>query len=290
MSAPSDCKNYDLIISAFVSATIIFFTPSKYLTYSYTALGQAHFLLAYLYQFRAGKYNTSSSILYLIALVIITYASFTYSKYFVMLIICFFLLHNFHDELRLLKIKSSPLQAFYIMPLLINMILYNGYDSLIYDHKYFAYALLGISLVPLAITIWQGDKSYYSFHNSLSNIAVAAILFFNLLNYEYIWAYLLIKHGIMWYIKIGRDFYAKDSTLFAKYCTESVIVNLALILLITITNMGFLPKIFDTYFFSMNGYNVWALMHFITTLRPFDYFAIFPVRKLVFSYAGRRNI
>jgi hypothetical protein len=96
-------ETYERIAIGLITLALLAFLPANYFFLAFVMLGQGHFLMTYLYQWKAGKIGTRYMIAYAVALTVLAVlAAYFLPLPFLLLITgSVFALHFFYDEARL---------------------------------------------------------------------------------------------------------------------------------------------------------------------------------------------
>ena len=247
----------------------------------FVVLGQAHFSLTYLDHFKKGRYSKKGALLYLIA-ALAAFSALTMSMNpFILFVSVFFLLHNFFDDMRLLKDQNRPYALLATAPLFILLSL-ASYDSL-FSSDFLAVAALPLSLVFILIGIFlASQKAIRSHPYILYILGISALLMttYNLfpeIGAERLFAFIILSHYFNWYWHIYKKYEPSAARQRSAYVRECLIVNGIIITVFS----GFLiayggmenaighplyTLVYTPYYFY-----AWTLMHLLVTLRGEDY-------------------
>lgn len=248
----------------------VFVFPDQWLVIAFLVLGQAHFFMAALYQWRGGRVDARYVItaLALLALFIVYFASGAgfYPIFFVTVFM--FGVHFARDEFML---QRMPFEG----PQKVTVILFTALFLLINIYA-LSPADAGIALsLSLLFPAYIGTRLFFS--KSKPNQAEAYVWFVGLLLFALAYfaqaqpvillAIVSILHIGNWYIDFGRRLAdAGDAARHRSYWTEVV----AIIALMGALYAAF--RVFDIailqYLFTVMYYYAWALAHFVLSYRP----------------------
>jgi len=271
----------DFSLSLLFVSALVFLLPEKYLTPLFIVFGQGHFILMYLYQFRAKKIGIRYIRYYiLISTVLLTfllvYPTTHMRDIFLLMSAVVFGLHFFFDELfvhNLLVTKEHILIGigFGIQYVLVSYALIFGQDAISLSVSLPLIVLSWTLAAPLLATSFTAKKLSISELFLLVIVAIfTSVIFIPVpISAVQVLAFTVLFHYARWYL-----FYATRLRVHAtsqrmrQYFKDTLIVNAcvvaayALFVLIPIKELGI--------FFSDTFFYFWTILHVIFSLSYFS--------------------
>lgn len=231
---------------------------------AFIVLGQGHFLLTYLYQYRGGKCTGRYLVAYAGALPLVFWFAHLVSPAVLLTVTALvFAVHYFYDEVRILTHENHALPLTALVPA---VLIYTSYMLV----EQFALNLfpitLGISAVLLASTVIRfGWRALWHPAIIVCNGTAGLLLILYLSAYtipsELILGAIIIHHYTTWYIFQYRKLRTHTPRL-SQYVTDVLTVNVALVSLFVLyaTNTGcpILQYVFEPQYFY-----AWTILHIL---------------------------
>lgn len=269
-----------------------YFLPENSLGGITSILVQGHFLLGYLYQYKAGKMNQGYALRYVpVALLLFTACFFLpVEKLLGVLAATYFLVHFFYDERYLLRERAEFSGWKIALPticLLFAEILYR-YAGLRSELLLLGTFSLGAAYLGLLILseIFRTNRISWRTLYFLATFGIAALLTLsgkvlpgpvnpNALHF------LFLIHVANWYWRYIEKFNG-DSKLTRKFFAETISVNAILGALMFFRfhpSYSVLLSALAGVFFLHPYFQVWTLLHFVATYRKTDVMNWVPARN-----------
>ena len=252
---------------AIVAALLFLFMLGPYeALVTFIVLGQGHFLLAYLYKWRAGRIKPSGLTWYLLlAVVIFSLPLFFTPETIFLLAAVLFSVHFFFDEARILEGEDQKVSLLAMLPPI------GLFLSLV------AYKELDIDLVPAAIIgsvitllgLLNSKDSTAAANPNVWYVNVFAVFFAFLylldvpLSGETIFGAIIVMHIVTWYIYYYHKTYSRLDVN-SRYITDVLLINVAILILF----FGYVnSESFNllAYFFEPVYYYCWAMLHIVSS-------------------------
>jgi hypothetical protein len=250
-----------------------FLLPLELVVTLFIVLGHAHFALAYLYRYKAGKLP-----LWYLA---VTLGVFSASVWFLgvdrwpeMLIFlagAHFWLHFSFDESFLFKEKLGYMSTIAALPFFLTLMAYL-LQSLFYMQVLWPSALLslGIALASLGLLALLRAFSPSRIYMLTLGFAIAlTLLFYPDIPLERVAGFLILLHYAEWYGEYIVKLWSRPSSL-ARFGRDVVIVNVIVAVLYTgfvaVPALSFLAVFFHPLYFY-----AWTLLHTLSSIRIADY-------------------
>lgn len=269
-----------------------FFLPENSIGGMTSILVQGHFLLGYLYQYKAGKINQTYVLRYIPSAVFLFGACFflPVERLLGVLAATYFLVHFFYDERYLLRERAEFSGWKIALPtigLLFAEILYR------YAGLRSALLLIGVFTFGASYMSWIILSEIFQTHRLsrrngyfLATFSIAGLLTLsgkvlpgpvnpNALHF------LFLIHTANWYWRYIEKFSA-DRKLLRKFCIETMAVNMVLGALMFFrfhSSYSVLLSALAGVFFLHPYFQVWSLLHFVATYRPTDIGNWIPIRN-----------
>lgn len=272
-------------IAAALTFTALFALSPVQVLFTYVVLGQAHFLLTYLYQARTGKITIAYLCAYAVVLALLAYLDLTghlgtrYS--FGPLVIAtalIFVVHFLLDEIRLLDGRITGTAIFALLPLLLSV-------GALLSQYFFAADFIALAVVLAVISAGIYVVTCRSFRELwpvLPGLAAAAIVIAHVaISPEKILGAIILFHYMRWYLHYGSRLWGGGE--FIPYASRILIVNAAMALLFAywwrypatsyaaVLNYLFLPK----YFY------IWTILHVTSSVQWRDCRALFSFARVM---------
>lgn len=257
-------RNYAIPLAAFGS---VFLLPAEWFLAGFLIIGQAHFAITFLYQYRAGKirrgYLAIGGILVvLLALYFIVQGTFL--PIFILTAVLF-AAHFAHDEFTLHKEESAPGKVFAVTlftGLFLSLILYALFPSLV-SVAIVAGLLFTVSLIVRVV----GHTSALSVSEQYIWLVGSLLLILALgfgIRPEVLLSIIIIFHCVNWYLDYGKRIAERNEPAkLRRYWLEvaaTLSVSFALYGLYSFYELPFLQFAFLPMY-----YDAWALAHFALT-------------------------
>lgn len=270
----------DFSLSFVITATLIFLTPEEYLIPLFIVFGQGHFILMYLYQFRAGKIGARyiRSYIFFSALLLgflLFYPNAHMRDIFLLLSAIAFGLHFFFDELFMREITHSQVHTlfgfgFSIQYIAVSYTLVFGLPQVPWS------AIAVLTAISWALALPLLCKRIFSHSFILSEIFLYGLLgFFSIalfvqihISAGQILAFTVLFHYIRWYLFYASRLHSTEAnTKLRKYIIDTVLIN-------TLMLVGFIFYFFASIpvlsiLFSETYFYLWTILHVIFSLSFF---------------------
>ena len=255
----------------FATIAVVLFSPPNIVRF-FIMLGQSHFLLAYLYQWRAGKMTTPYLSLYVVLATAFFYTGifFGFSSWLVVFTGTLFAAHFFIDEFRMAQLPFSVGRIFvgaaFIVPFF--AILANSFIDFnaLFETFFISVLFLCIGVVLVSLQHPWTRTDFF--------LVIAAGVSFFLLSMppapEYVLGFIILFHYIRWYFYY---FFCleHDPSRRRTYIQHVTLFNIAVFVLYFIygfsffkwNNTGFLE-----YFFDPNCFYLWTVLHILFSYIP----------------------
>lgn len=255
----------------FATIAVVLFSPPNVVRL-FIVLGQSHFLLAYLYQWRAGKMTTPYLSLYVVLATVFFYTGifFGFSGWLVVFTGTLFAAHFFIDEFRMAQLPFSigraGIGAAFIAPYL--AILTNAFIGFNALFETFFISVLFLC-VGAALVSLQHPWTRTDFF-----MVIAAGSSFFLLSMppppEYLLGFIILFHYIRWYFYY---FFCLEHNLSRRrtYMQHVILINIAVFVLYFIYGFSFFRwnnTGFFEYFFDPNFFYLWTVLHIFFSYIP----------------------
>lgn len=246
-------------------------------------LGMGHFALTYIYQFKAGKIDNAYIARWLLLFFLLIFGVYQtdISQGFMYLSMGYFVMHFLYDERHMYQedtdfigwLRISPILFLYLVFILGLLI---PEMRVLHSSKVIIGGSVLLLLSYFIVFRWRGEKIYPSDLYLLLVYFGSIFLLFvayprMLLGFQSMYTLVVLLHVYNWYLKYFEK-YADDQDSLISFVGTLVLVNAALFatfLLIKISNAGALLPVFNI-LFSLEGFYIWATLHFIFTFRRQD--------------------
>ncbi len=253
-------------------------SPDQVLT-AFIILGQAHFILAYLYQIKAGKATFRNIALFSLCMPIFYIAAVTYPMQFLILTAAWGVFHINISEVRFQKRKMNP--GYFCLMVAIMLIsscwIANNFPNVHIPVDRVCYLTL---LAGIPAGIWYFVKA----KKPLSIEAYAVFLVIVLLVYigiglsgvqpsaAKVFAIPNIMHYITFYAATARRFYREDKEKMFLFLSEVTFINLCMAAGYFALMWGLWSnKTLYTFWYAPTAFYAWSFMHAAATFKPRDY-------------------
>lgn len=258
------------LLSLFIVAPILLLSSQQTLYLALVTMGQAHFFMVYLYQWKAGKIDRNYLIGFAIKFVLVVGAYMLYHNTDLLLFIVgiYFVFHFLADEQFLIGKKATRDRFLDFAPILVMFLGVELRDFLhvdiaragLYAGGVLLMARLGLMIagkMPMASDGWYffaggaGLFTYTVLKGEFPPNMLLAIINF---------------HYMVWYFHFFSRFKGKK---LATYIGDIIWVNLLMVglMAIFILRKGSGPL---GYLFNYDWFDLWTLMHYLVTPRPSD--------------------
>ena len=272
------------IFSAALAGGLAYYLDWRSLVATFIVLGQGHFLIAYLYQARAGKIGPSYAIRYLfwVAVILSIYRLHPFAAGLTTIATIYFALHMAVDELYLtrypLKLNQSPVHGARVLEMLPFIVVYAAAvsDAMLAHGAWLQFpALAGPALTVakvayLAYLLLLALTGYRPDRLSVYLLSVGACLS---LSSQLGWleqvpapklsGFIILFHYFNWYLHYFLSLTAPLKGTYLKQVVSLNLVVVALYRLVGATGLGWI-------LFQERNFYVWTLLHLITSTRPAD--------------------
>lgn len=232
----------------------------------FITFGQGHFLLAYLYMYKAGKINYVSIIKYIFVLsAMIVFYYFAINMQLLLFITSFYFIIHFALDTYFINNKIIKMDKLLLatMPFFClsfsRIFIYVGLQNI---SNFFL--LLFPATVIFVCYRWK-ENEYIKWLLLILSIVVFLSKIFNITwMFQYYMSVIMISHYIMWYIYF---LVTKSSTFIKPFIINMLVVNTVLVAMFCyyfFINKSFIP---GRLLFQEDYFYLWTLMHFIATFR-----------------------
>jgi len=247
-------------------------SPQNFVTL-YIVFGQGHFLITYLYQYRAGKINAKYLLMYIPILLLCFFALIKLPfEWLVFITGTIFAVHAVFDEARLTYRDAVP----NLLAISVPIILFSAtlFESLFeFDAITPALFLVGTVLVGTAVS--QRGEAIYKAFASLPSVYVNVISLLLIIVYasrievsaEVLLGSIVLYHYGSWYV----HYYfrtANDPIWNGRYLADIFLIN-AVVLLGFLTFILFEPANPLKFFFIPTYFYSWTILHILFTSHDF---------------------
>lgn len=258
------------ILLSLLSGTFLAFVFSQNIKVVYIIVGQGHFLLAYLYMYKANKINLKKIVLYFTIFISFLFFFLTVFDRHILLLVTatYFIIHYVLDSFFLNKKHIN----FYQLPILALPFLWIGAIRLsIYafhiDLSNTLIYLFPLSFIFIPFIVKKIDQITLLF--ILFPLAVYLSILFKidwvLFHFLHI---LFISHYLMWYFYI---YFSKDKLFLKRFFVNFSILHVLLIFLAILYLYSKGNLFLGGFIFSDDYFYIWTLMHFVATFRISDF-------------------
>lgn len=237
-------------------------------------LGQAHFILTYKYKFFNGHRpppEPATIVIFSLASLTILLLAHMYPLVVGYTSVCFFLLHNFLDEIKLSDLKQNVVNFFATLPVLLCLwtFLYDWFFNAqlaVGTEGYF----LGAAGAMLFFSLVAYRKSY-PLYASVAGIIVSSFLMLGISPIGPLYVFFVLTHNTNWYIKMWAYFKKTTPEVIPSYIRNVVLLNAGLFALLGICMLfpSQLKLVYEAVL-SWEAFAAWGIMHLIVTFRVED--------------------
>lgn len=247
----------------------------------FVLLGQSHVNLAYLEHFRQKKYTRAGFVRYVLFITLAFIALGLNVSCFVLFVSVFFLMHNFFDDMRMLRSTLRGYAILCSLPIFL-FLSFAAYDSLMSS------STLDIMTIPLYVTaigvtmlvlckkdVWEDH--YIKYVLTLTFFLMTYFLFNPQIGPERLFAFIIITHYLNWYWQILKKYQAISPARVRPYIVEAISANFMVIIIFLAFVFvydgiaGATQNPIYQLMYTPAFFYVWTLMHLMVTLRSEDY-------------------
>lgn len=204
--SPERTNNLFLMVSLVVATYMVMWMPAFYLTKAVVFLGQGHFLLAYLYQYKAGKIGVRYLVSYAVASAVLLALCFLVphpAQWLPILAGVIFSVHLLGDELYIAGIERTRLVTWFLGAFIAL------YALVLFSSAYMLSIpgwLIGLVLLPVLYVAYQRTRSgTWSLLEVLLLLGVAHFVYALMVQARpkevfVIFAFTIIAHYVRWYL------------------------------------------------------------------------------------------
>lgn len=259
-----------LILFSLLSGALLSFVFSDNIKVVYIIVGQGHFLLAYLYMYKANKISLKKLSIYLTIFISFLFIFLVvYDRHILLLVTAmYFIIHYVLDSFFLNKKHINFYQLpIFALPYLwigaIRLSIYAFYidlsNSLIYLFP------LSFIFFPFIIKKIDGITLLFILFPLAVYLSILFKLDWVLFHFLHI---LFISHYLMWYFYI---YISKDKLFLKKFFLNFSILHVLLIFLGILYLYSKENLFLGGFIFSDDYFYIWTLMHFVATFRINDF-------------------
>ena len=286
----SAIESRSLLIGRALIAVVIFIlvmTVSKNsAVLLFVLFGQGHFALTYIEQLRMGMYTWTSAAKYLLFAVFSFYILSVNPPAFILFVSIFFLLHNFFDDMRLLRTTQRACALLSTSSILLLLSALSA-DHLLKTHIGETAALISLFLLVMSLIFCVIKKAlgdaYIKYILSVTTLLLCAYIVTLEVCSERLFAFIILTHYRNWYWHVYRKYKAIAPQRVKPYFYESLLVNLLIVgVFVGLSAYYGGPKFalesneFFKLIYNPPNFYAWTLLHLMVTLRSNDYL---PERK-----------
>ena len=269
---------HEKLFSCGVALIFCFMLSPQEVSDAYTVLGQAHFILCYLYQVKAGKASPVNLFLYAACAVAIFSAAFSAASAFTLFAAAFLVYHVYIGEMKLLSrtMKYGYFGLITAIAMINGSWLANALWHLDIRVDLLCYFILAAGFLS---GLW-----YILHHKTIEIEAFFVFLVIVLLGYIGLeltgyapspyktLGFIIITHYMTWYVATVRRFSGDPQGKLPIFLKEMLFVNLCILTgYVAITRfLGMDNFLYKVWYMPLSFY-VWAVMHFLSTFKIKDY-------------------
>lgn len=247
------------------------FNNPNVLLYILIFMGQAHFALAYFYQFKAGKINRSYALKFIVFSVILLtyYFLFLNDTQLMVFTSALFVLHFLFDEYYLDNNKLNRTEIYKTLPILLAYItfIFNDIPGL-FIIKMVSIILFAYYLIRLLLN--KGSYTKNDTYLLIYSVLVISSMFNDLFNIKQNYMFfIVILHYLNWYTYTFEK-YQTNKPLLKKYLTHVMLFNGLSVLLFILFIKTLAGKQLLGVLFNPTPFYLWTLMHLFVTFRIKD--------------------
>lgn len=268
------------VIALSILTLVLLLTPYQ-AVFLFVVLGQGHINLTYLDHARKGRLTKTGVVLFFVALLAAFAALSLNTLLFILFVSVFFLLHNFFDDMRLLKDPNRPYALAATAPLLTFLVLASS-DSLLGTALLDGAALPLFAahiLVSIAVTITGHlrPSAYLLYVVGTGFLLMGTYQIFPEIGSERLFAFIILSHYINWYWHLYKKFgpdALKERRVYVRDCVVAnafIIAAFAGFILVYGSAGAATVNPVYTLFYTPSFFYVWTLMHLLVTFRRADY-------------------
>lgn len=272
----------DFVLSVGLTAALILFVPEVYLVPLFIVLGQGHFALSYLYQYRAGKVGTRYLVSYiglsiLLLAFILTATAQQAHTWTLLLASVVFGLHFFFDELFMhddtytveQKLFGAGFGIQYVLVASTSVFgLWESIWSTALPFLIVSWALV----IPLVITSVRNRRYGVGEIFLLALLAFFSVALFIPIHLSIlqILAFTILFHYVRWYLFYAEKLRkAQSPERMRRYIIDSLIVNAVIIVAYMLYRFGFADPLVIV--FSETFFYFWTILHVVFSLSFFHH-------------------
>lgn len=277
------------VLALALTLGLVAYLSWKQVVLVYIVFGQGHFLLAYLYQFKAGKITKKYVGVALASLVLIstTYFIWPHERALVAVTTIYFLIHMLFDEMYLLRLPMelgrSPLHVgrllemcpiFFLYSARVVEALFSRFSGGETDPGRVAMVLSWSALLLLALLLVSGSyrldvrSAYFLAGGGILIWASYSGWFYNVPTGK-LTGFIIIYHYLCWYFHYFLQIQERSRR--RTYLNRVVIVNALILSLYFLFGQDGLGLVL----FQDDMFYIWTLLHLITSTRPGDLRRVF---------------
>ncbi|MEC7750840.1 MAG: hypothetical protein VX405_04955 [Myxococcota bacterium] len=265
-------RTSEKLISAVITLACALLLSQKDLVLLFIVVGQGHFVIAYLYRFRAKRVSRTLMVNYMLAVVVFAGGYWLTGDALLLAAVTsiYFAWHMLSDERHLLGGKASVQGLLEILPTLLMLAAYE------LEHLYalegvslaFGFSLIlwvvRLGLAPL--TGWKSDSISAYFAGAWLLLA-GLFLAGRRIPADTLWGAIILYHYLNWYLFYGLRFVGKRERM-RPYLRDILIVNGLMIVGFMLWQWG--PATALDLWFGQNAFYVWTCLHLVFTTRGDD--------------------
>lgn len=256
----------------FVLSILSFFQNQTVLLNILICMGQAHFFLTYLYQYKNNKFDRLYLLkaIFFLTLLVVYYFFFLNEVYLMKFTSVLFVFHFIFDEFYLDKEVLGLKQIYKVVPILLSYFLFifgSQYDDLVVLK---IGALLSVLYYSIMVFLEKKYRVSNNLYLLIYSILCVSSIFSNWVSIkDNSMFFIVIIHYLNWYAYNYSKF-RKDKKALGYYLVITIVVNMVfgLLWLVYYFHLVETPILF--LIFSPTCFYLWTLMHLFVTFRPND--------------------
>lgn len=242
--------------------------PATWLIYTFLVIGQSHFWMTYIYQYRGGKIGRR----YLLSVAFLASGTLAYLWFFgeqgfwIFLVVAFlFPIHFALDEFVLHKERSTlrtvtTAAGFTLLSFLIVL-------SEVVSEEWFIYLIYTVSALFFCGAAWRlfsNRASVLKTERYLWCVGIALLILYACDRPEQALSVIILLHGLNWALAFGERVKSdiRKAREYWLLTAVTVVVSLAAFIVFLTFKMEYLQ-----YFFAIVYYDAWAIAHIVLSVR-----------------------
>ncbi|MBM65598.1 MAG: hypothetical protein CMH55_05115 [Myxococcales bacterium] len=265
-------RSSEKLISGLITVACALLLAPKDMVLLFIVVGQGHFVIAYLYRFKAKK--VSRTLLLSYGLAVLVFAGGYWLTQDALLLAAvtsiYFAWHMLSDERHLMGGRATLQGLLEILPALLMLAAYELEHLYAFEGLGFAFALsLALWLARLALAPlrqWRSDGISAYFAGAWLILA-GFYLAGRRIPADTLWGAIILYHYLNWYLFYGLRFAGKPERM-GPYVRDVLTVNGIMLISFFLWRAGYAP-VLDGWF-GQNAFYVWTCLHLVFTTRRED--------------------